>query len=46
MGGINQIGRGRDISFFMDVLKSSDNLPRNGKTISKSFFSAVNVTGF
>ena len=46
MGGINQIGRDSDISFFMDVLKSSDNLPRNRKTISKSFFSAVNVTGF
>ena len=28
------------------VLKSSDNLPRNGKTLTKSFLSAVNVTGF
>ena len=31
---------------FKRVLKSSDNLPRNGKTITKSFFSAVNVNGF
>ena len=34
------------ILFFNRVLKSSDNLPRNGKTITKSFFPAVNVTGF
>ena len=34
------------IVFFECVLKSSDNLPRNGKTITKSFFSGVNVTGF
>ena len=39
-------GRFLLILFFINVLKSSDNLPRNGKTISKSFFSAVNVTGF
>ena len=32
--------------YLKSVLKSSDNLPRNGKTITKSFFSAVNVTGF
>ena len=31
---------------FKRVLRSSDNLPRNGNTITKSFFSAVNVTGF
>ena len=29
------------ILFFKRVLKSSKNLPRNGKTITKSFFSAV-----
>ena len=34
------------ILFFELVLKSSDNFLRNGKTITKSFFSAVNVTGF
>ena len=34
------------ILFYKRVLKSSDNLPRNGKTITKSFFSAVNLTGF
>ena len=33
-------------TIFKSVLRSSDNLPRNGKTITKSFFSAVNVTGF
>ena len=32
--------------FFKVSLKSSDNLPRNGKTITKSIFSDVNVTGF
>ena len=32
--------------FFKCVLKSNYNLPRNAKTITKSFFSAVNVTGF
>ena len=32
------------ILFFKRVLKSSDALPRNGKT--KCFFSAVNMTGF
>ena len=32
--------------FFKVSLKSSDNLPRNGKTITKSIFSNVNVTGF
>ena len=34
------------ILFFKKVLKSSDNIPRNGKTITKPFFSADNVTGF
>ena len=34
------------ILFLKHVLKSSDTLPRNGETITKSFFSAVNVTGF
>ena len=34
------------ILFYKRVLKSTDNLPRNGKTITKSFFSAVNLTGF
>ena len=29
---------------FKHVLKSRYNLPRNGKTITKSFFSAVNMT--
>ena len=33
------------IPFFKLILESNDNLPRNGKTITKSFFSAVNVTG-
>ena len=28
------------------ILKTSDTLPRNGKTINKLFFSAVNVTVF
>ena len=28
------------------VLKSKDNLPRNGKIITKSFYSSVNVTSF
>ena len=32
--------------FFNRVLKWSDNLPRTGKAITKSFFSAVNVTSF
>ena len=34
------------ILFFKRVLKSSNNLPKNGKTITKSFFSAGNMTGF
>ena len=34
------------IPIFKCVLKSSDTLPRNDKTITKSFFSAVNVTVF
>ena len=34
------------ILFFKPVLKWSHNLRRNNKTITKSFFSAVNVTGF
>ena len=33
-------------TIFKRVLKSSNNLPKNGKKKSKSFFSAVNVTGF
>ena len=32
------------ILIFRRVLKSSDNLPRNGKTVTKSFFSAVKST--
>ena len=43
---ILQKGKFLLILFLKRVLKSSDNLPRNGKTITKSFFSAVNVTGF
>ena len=43
---ILQKGRFLLILFFNRVLKSSDNLPRNSKTITKSFLSAVNVTGF
>ena len=31
-------GRFLLILFFKRVLKSSDNLPRNGKTVTKSFF--------
>ena len=34
------------ILFFKCVPKSSDNLPKNGKTITRSFFSPVNVTDF
>ena len=34
------------IIFFKRVLKSSYVLPRNSKTITTSFFSAVDVTGF
>ena len=41
-----QKGRFLLILFFKRVLKSSDNLPRNGKTITKYFFPAVNVTSF
>ena len=37
-----QKGRFLLILFF----KSSDNFPKNHKTITKSFLSAVNVTGF
>ena len=43
---ILQKGRFLLILFFNRVLKSSDNLPRNGKTITKYFSSAVNETGF
>ena len=43
---ILQKGKFSLILLFTRVLKSSDNLPRNGKTITKSFFSSVNVTGF
>ena len=43
---ISQKERFLIILFFKSVLISSDNLPRNGKTITKSFFSVVNVTGF
>ena len=32
--------------FLKRVLKSSDNIEGNGKTITKSFFSAVNMTSF
>ena len=39
-------GRFLLILFFKCVLKSRDNLPRNYKAITKSFFSAVNETGF
>ena len=38
--------KGRFLLFLKLVLKSSDNFPGNGKTITKFFFSAVNVTGF
>ena len=41
-----QKGRSLLILFFKRVLKSSDNSERNGKTITKSFFSAVNMTSF
>ena len=34
------------ILLFKHVLKSSDNLLRNGKIITKCFFSAVDVTSF
>ena len=34
------------ILIFKRVLKSSDNVPRNGKTTAKSFLSAVNMTSF
>ena len=43
---ILQKGRFLLILFFKHVLKSSDDLPRNDNTITKSFFLAVNVTGF
>ena len=43
---ILQKGKFLRIQFFKRVYKSSDNLPRNGKTITKSFLSAINVTGF
>ena len=43
---ILQKGKFLLILLFKRVLKSSYNLPRNGKTITKSFFPAVNVTGF
>ena len=41
---ILQEGRFLHILFLMRVLKSSDTVPRKGKTITKSFFSAGNVT--
>ena len=34
------------ILFFKDFLKSGDTFPRNDKVLSKSFFSAINMTGF
>ena len=34
------------ILIFKRVLKSSDNVPRNGKTTAKSFLLAVNMTSF
>ena len=43
---ILQKGRFLLILLFKSVLKSSDNLPRNGKTITKSILAAVNVTDF
>ena len=39
------MGRFSLILFSKRFLKSRDNLSRNGKTLAKSFFSAVNVTG-
>ena len=41
-----QKGRSLLILFFKRVLKSSDNSERNGKTITKFFFSTVNLTSF
>ena len=41
---ILQEGRFLHILFLMRVLKSSDTVPRKGKSITKSFFSAGNVT--
>ena len=41
---ILQEGRFLHILFLMRVLKSSDTVPRKGKTITTSFFSAGNVT--
>ena len=43
---ILQKGRFLLILLYKRVLKSRDNFPRNYKTITKSFFSAVNETGF
>ena len=43
---ISQKGRFLLILFFKRLLKSSENLQKNGKSITKSFFSADNVTGF
>ena len=46
---ILQKGRFLLILFFKRVkkcIKSSDNLPRSVRTITKSFFSSANVTGF
>ena len=43
---ILETGRFLLIPFFKRVPKSRDNFPINGKTITKSFFSAVNVTDF
>ena len=43
---ILQKGRFLLIIFLKRNLKSSDTLPKNGKTTTKSFFSAVNVACF
>ena len=43
---ILQKGRFLMILFFKPVLKSGDNLPRNGKAITKRLFLAVNMIGF
>ena len=43
---ILQKGRFLPILIIKRVLKSTGNLPRNGKIITISFFSAVSVTGY
>ena len=43
---ILQKGRFLPILIIKSVLKSTGNLPRNGKTITIFFFSAVSVTGY